>query len=136
MTVAVKKRRLFYCRCKKNEQDLSKVYFRLCCKKVVAARKNLASQPLFLLFFRAYSGIFWRKKQVFQRNFEENSGRIKRVYKILCFTTKPSVSRKNVKKVAKKVLTLDGVRGIIYKSTRYGNKTKAKIARHWQREIA
>ena len=34
------------------------------------------------------------------------------------------------------MLTDEDLRGIIYKSTRYGNKTKAKIARHWQREIA
>ena len=58
------------------------------------------------------------------------------VYIILFLPTEPSVSRKKVKKVAKKVLTDEDLRGIIYKSTRYGNKTKAKIARHWQREIA
>ena len=37
--------------------------------------------------------------------------------------------RKINKKSLKKVLTLLGQRGIIYKSTRYGNKTKAKVAR-------
>ena len=55
---------------------------------------------------------------------------------MLLLPTEPCVSRKNVKKVTKKVLTDYDGRGIIYKSSRYGSKTKAKIARHWQREIA
>ena len=55
---------------------------------------------------------------------------------MLSFPTYPSISRKKMKKVAKKVLTDYDGRGIIYKSSRYGNKIKAKIARHWQREIA
>ena len=52
------------------------------------------------------------------------------VYIILFLPTEPSVSCKKMKKVVKKVLTDENLRGIIYKSTRYGNKTKAKIARH------
>ena len=55
---------------------------------------------------------------------------IKAIIKHVSFTTNPSVSRKNLKKVPKKVLTEPRPRGIIYESTRYGNKTKAKIARH------
>ena len=55
---------------------------------------------------------------------------------MLFLPTNPRVSRKNVKKVTKKVLTIMEHDGIIYKSTRYGNKTKAEIVRHWQREIA
>ena len=51
---------------------------------------------------------------------------------MLPFSTYPSVSRKKMKKVPKKVLTDENLRGIIYKSTRYGNETKAKIARHKQ----
>ena len=34
------------------------------------------------------------------------------------------------------MLTDESLHGIIYKSTRYGNKTKAKIVRQQQREIA
>ena len=49
---------------------------------------------------------------------------------MLLLPTSPRVSRKNVKKVTKKVLTITEHDGIIYKSTRYGNKTKAKIVRH------
>ena len=49
---------------------------------------------------------------------------------MLSFSTAPSVSRKKTKKLAKKVLTGCTGRGIIYKSSRYGNKTKAKIVRH------
>ena len=52
------------------------------------------------------------------------------VYIIIFLPTEPSVSCKKMKKVVKKVLTDEDLRGIIYKSTRYGNKTKAKIARH------
>ena len=48
---------------------------------------------------------------------------------MLFLPTSPRVSRKNVKKVTKKVLTITEHDGIIYKSTRYGNKTKAKIVR-------
>ena len=49
---------------------------------------------------------------------------------MLSFSTYPSVSRKKMKKVVKKVLTDENLRGIIYKSMRYGNKIKAKIVRH------
>ena len=48
---------------------------------------------------------------------------------MLLLPTNPRVSRKNVKKVTKKVLTGSTGRGIIYKSSRYGNKTKAEIVR-------
>ena len=44
--------------------------------------------------------------------------------------TEPSVHRKFVKKVTEKVLTLKSRCGIIYRSTRYGTETKAKVARH------
>ena len=62
--------------------------------------------------------------------FEEFLMPIKAIIKHVSFPTNPSVSRKNLKKVPKKVLTEPRPRGIIYKSTRYGNKTKAKIARY------
>ena len=39
-------------------------------------------------------------------------------------------STKNLQKTCKKVLTLKTRCGIIYKSTRYGTETKAKVARH------
>ena len=51
---------------------------------------------------------------------------------MLSFSTCPSVSRKKMKKVIKKVLTDWNGRGIIYKSSRYGNEIKAKIVRHKQ----
>ena len=52
--------------------------------------------------------------------------RSKLVHKVLRIATEPSVYTKFVKKVTKKVLTLFGVRGIIYKSTRYGTETKPR----------
>ena len=70
------------------------------------------------------------------RFFQEKLCAVILVYIILFLPTEPRISRKNVKKVTKKVLTDENLRGIIYKSTRYGNKTKAKIARQQQREIA
>ena len=50
----------------------------------------------------------------------------KLVYIMLLLPTNPRVSRKNVKKVTKKVLTITEHDGIIYKSTRYGNEIKPK----------
>ena len=88
-------------------------------------RKNFLRSCIFYADF----GDLGQKKQLFLRFFAEILEGAKRVYKILSFSTAPSVLRKNVKKVSKKVLTLQGLRGIIYKSTRYGNKTKAKIVR-------
>ena len=40
------------------------------------------------------------------------------------------VKQKKHQKTCKKVLTLKTRCGIIYKSTRYGTETKAKVARH------
>ena len=57
-------------------------------------------------------------------------GAAKRVYKVLLIATEPSVHKKFVKKVTEKVLTRYVRCGIIYKSTRYGTETKAKVARH------
>ena len=67
---------------------------------------------------------------VFWRFFTKKLPWSKLVYIMLLLPTSPRVSRKNVKKVTKKVLTITEHDGIIYKSTRYGNKTKAKIVRH------
>ena len=50
------------------------------------------------------------------------------VYRMLLHSLEKS--SKKLKKTCKKVLTLKTGCGIIYKSTRYGNKTKAKVARH------
>ena len=68
---------------------------------------------------------------VFWRFFTKKLPCSKLVYIMLLLPTSPRVSRKNVKKVTKKVLTITEHDGIIYKSTRYGNKTKAKIVRHF-----
>ena len=46
---------------------------------------------------------------------------------MLSFATEPSVCTIFVKKVTKKVLTLFGVRGIIYKSTRYGTEVPRSL---------
>ena len=46
---------------------------------------------------------------------------------MLSFATEPSVCTRFVKKVTKKVLTLFGVRGIIYKSTRYGTEVPRSL---------
>ena len=51
----------------------------------------------------------------------------KPVYKVLYLATEPSVCTRFVKKVTKKVLTLFGVRGIIYKSTRYGTEVPRSL---------
>jgi len=48
---------------------------------------------------------FGRKFNFFLRFFEEISDGLKRVYMMLLLNTEPRVSRKNVKKVTKKVLT-------------------------------
>ena len=63
---------------------------------------------------------------LFYNVFGKNLVAAKRVYKVLWIATEPSVYMKFVKKVTKKVLTLLEVHGIIYKSTRYGNKTKPR----------
>ena len=75
--------------------------------------------------------------QLFLNFFQEIFSAWKRVYRMLSFPTAPSVSHKKTKKLAKKVLTGCAGRGIIYKSSRYGNKTKAKIVRHepWKLNI-
>ncbi len=79
--------------------------------------------------FLPKTGHFDEKNGYFYKFFCRILDTAKRVSKMLLLPTDPSVSLKFVKKVTKKVLTLPCLRGIIYKSTRYGNKTKAKIAR-------
>ena len=80
---------------------------------------------------------FERKIASFLGFFEEFLMLIKRVITISFLPTWPSVLRKKYKKTSKKVLTIIRHSGIIYKSTRYGNKTKAKIVRHepWKLNI-
>ena len=50
------------------------------------------------------------------------------VYRMLLHSLEKS--SKKLKKTCKKVLTLKTGCGIIYKSTRYGTETRAKVARH------
>ena len=67
-------------------------------KKICETKKNFTDFWRFL----------WKKqlkKALFLRFFEEILGALKRVYMILRLNTEPRVSRKNVKKVTKKVLT-------------------------------
>ena len=58
--------------------------------------------------FTDFRRFLWKKqlkKQLFLRFFEEILGPIKAIIKHTSFPTNPSVSRKNPKKVPKKVLT-------------------------------
>ena len=74
---------------KKNKQKLT--------KKFCAAKKN----------FTDFQGFLWKKelkKALFLRFFEEILMPIKAIIKHVSFST-PGVSRKNLKKVLKKVLT-------------------------------
>ena len=67
-------------------------------KKICGIKKNFTDFRRFL----------WKKQLkmlLFLRFFEEILGALKRVYMILHLNTEPRVSRKNVKKVTKKVLT-------------------------------
>ena len=67
-------------------------------EKIREAKKNFAD---FLRFFEKKQV----KKALFLRFFEENLMRINTINKHSCFHTMPSVSRKKLKKVPKKVLT-------------------------------
>ena len=58
-----------------------------------------------VIFFTHNLPFFGRKSNFFLRFFEEILGALKRVYMMLLLNTEPRVSRKNVKKVTKKVLT-------------------------------
>ena len=83
-------RKLFRRFAEKNKQKFK--------KKICGTKKNFTD---FLLFL-------WKKqlkKQLFLRFFEEILGPIKAIIKHTSFPTNPSVSRKNPKKVPKKVLT-------------------------------
>ncbi len=67
-------------------------------KKICAAKKNFTDFRRFL----------WKKQLkmlLFLRFFEEFLMLIKAIIKHVSFSTNPSVSRKNLKKVPKKVLT-------------------------------
>lgn len=67
-------------------------------KKICAAKKNFTDFRRFL----------WKKELkmlLFLRFFEEFLMPIKAIIKHVSFSTNPSVSRKNLKKVSKKVLT-------------------------------
>ena len=67
-------------------------------KKICRTKKNFADFQRFL----------WKKqlkKALFLKFFQEILMPIKAIIKHGCFSTNPSVSRKNLKKVPKKVLT-------------------------------
>ena len=76
---------------------------------------------------REFRGAFASFKALFSKFFGEILDAAKPVYKVLFFATEPSVCTIFVKKVTKKVLTLFGVRGIIYKSTRYGTEVPRSL---------
>ena len=83
-------RKLFRRFAEKNKQKVK--------KKICGTKKNFAD---FLLFL-------WKKqvkKALFLKFFQEILMAIKAVIKHVSFSTNPSVSRKNLKKVPKKVLT-------------------------------
>ena len=67
-------------------------------KKICGTKKN----------FTDFQGFLWKKQlkmQLFLRFFEEILMPIKAIIKHISFYTNPSVLRKNLKKVPKKVLT-------------------------------
>ena len=75
---------------KKNKQKFK--------KKICGIKKN----------FTDFQGFLWKKelkKALFLRFFEEFLMPIKAIIKHVSFSTNPSVSLKNLKKVSKKVLT-------------------------------
>ena len=94
----------------------------------------------FLKIFLGVSDAFNRKKafsstflEVFLRNFQCLKACIQNPLFFHC----PKCITQKDEKTCKKVLTGCTGRGIIYKSSRYGNKTKAKIVRHepWKLNI-
>ena len=83
-------RKLFRRFAEKNKQKLT--------KKFCAAKKN----------FTDFQGFLWKKelkKVLFLKFFQEILMPIKAIIKHVSFSTNPGVSRKNLKKVPKKVLT-------------------------------
>lgn len=83
-------RKLFRRFAEKNKQKLT--------KKFCVAKKN----------FTDFQGFLWKKrakKSIFLKFFQEILMPIKAIIKHVSFSTNPSVSRKNLKKVPKKVLT-------------------------------
>ncbi|WP_419565177.1 hypothetical protein [Phascolarctobacterium succinatutens] len=68
-------------------------------------RKKSAEQRKILLIFGGFYGKKQLKMLLFSRFFEEFLMPIKAIIKHVSFSTNPGVSRKNLKKVLKKVLT-------------------------------
>lgn len=86
-------------------QMLRKVFLGILEKNKQKFKKNFAKKRKILLIF---GGFLWKKQLkilLFLRFFEEFLMPIKAIIKHVSFYTNPSVSRKNLKKVPKKVLT-------------------------------
>ena len=85
--------------------DAAKTFPEICGEKQAKIQeKNLRSKENFADF----RWFLWKKqlkKALFLKFFQEILMPIKAIIKHSCFSTNPSVSRKNVKKVTKKVLT-------------------------------
>ena len=86
-------------------QMLRKLFRRFAEKNKQKFKKKSAEQRKNLLIFSGFYGKKQLKILLFLRFFEEILMPIKAIIKHASFSTNPSVSRKNVKKVPKKVLT-------------------------------
>ena len=86
-------------------QMLRKLFRRFAEKNKQKFKKKSAEQRKILLIFSVFYGKKQLKKALFLKFFQEILMAIKGIIKHASFSTNPSVSRKNVKKVPKKVLT-------------------------------
>ncbi len=86
-------------------QMLRKLFRRFAEKNKQNSRKKSAEQRKILLIFSGFYGKKQLKNLLFLRFFEEILIPINAIIKHASYSTNPSVSRKNLKKVPKKVLT-------------------------------
>jgi len=83
----------------------SKLFRRIEKKNKQKFTKKIAQQRKIFTDFLRFLEKKWLKSALFLRFFEENLMQINAMVKHASFSTNPSVSLKNLKKVSKKVLT-------------------------------
>lgn len=86
-------------------QMLRKVFLGISEKNKQKFTKKIAQQRKIFTDFLRFLEKKWLKSALFLRFFEENLMQINAMVKHASFSTNPSVSLKNLKKVSKKVLT-------------------------------
>lgn len=86
-------------------QMLRKVFLGISEKNKQKFKKNFAKKRKILLIFGGFYGKKELKKALFLKFFQEILMSTNAMNKHSCFHTAPGVSRKNLKKVLKKVLT-------------------------------